>query len=63
MDNNEIIYSLNQEDIQTVSLELLERNLTSEEIKKIIPFIEKKINWYEAIADSINETIESRVKL
>ena len=63
MKDNKIIYSLNEEDIQTVSLELLERNLTSEEIKKIIPFIEKKINWYDAIADSINETIESKVKL
>ena len=63
MKDNKIIYSLNEEDIQTISLDLLERNLTSEEIKKVIPFIEKKINWYDAIVDSINESIESKVEL
>jgi hypothetical protein len=63
MKDSKVIYSLNEEDIQTVSLDLLGRNLTTEEIKKIIPFIEKKINWYDAIADSINERIESKVEL
>ena len=63
MKDNKIIYSLNEEDIQTISLDLLERNLTSEEIKKVIPFIEKKINWNDAIVDSINESIESKVEL
>lgn len=63
MKNNKIIYSISEEDIQTITLDLLERKLTSEEIKKVIPFIEKKINWYDAIADSINENIESKVEL
>ncbi len=58
MKNKKITYSLNEEDIQTVALQELERKLSSEEIQKIIPAIEEKINWYDAIADSINEKIE-----
>lgn len=30
-------------------------DLSSKEIKIIIKSIEKKINWYDAIADSIND--------
>lgn len=63
MKDDKIIYSLNEEDIQTVALQELERNLSSQEIEKIKTSIAEKINWYEAIADSINENIESEVKL
>jgi len=58
MKNNKIIYSLNIEDIQTVALEEIERNLSQEEIEKIIESIAEKINWYDAIANSINEKIK-----
>lgn len=57
MENDKTIYSLNEEDVQTVALQEIERKLSPEEIKKIIPSIEKKINWYDAIADSINEIL------
>ena len=53
MKNNKIIYSLNVEDIQTVANQEIERNLSSEEIGKIRETIAEKINWYNAIADSI----------
>lgn len=59
MEEQKIIYSLNEADIQTVSFQELGRELTSEEIQKIIPLIESNMNWYEVIADSINEIITS----
>jgi hypothetical protein len=52
---NDIVYSLNIDDIQEVAMQELDRELTLEEIKKIIDPIAEKIPWYEAIADSINE--------
>jgi DNA replicative helicase MCM subunit Mcm2 (Cdc46/Mcm family) len=58
MKSSKIIYSLNVEDIQTVALQEIERNLSPEEIKKIKESIAEKINWYDAIADSINEHIK-----
>ncbi len=42
---SKIIYSLNEEDIQTVSQQELERNLSSQEIEKIKDTIAAKINW------------------
>jgi hypothetical protein len=55
MKSSKIIYSLNIEDIQTVALQEIERNLSPEEIEKIKNSIADKINWYDAIANSINE--------
>lgn len=57
MKNNKIIYSLTIEDIQTVAYQELERNLSQHEIEQVINSIAKKINWYDAIANSINEEI------
>lgn len=54
---SKIIYSLNEDDIQTVALQEVERNLSSQEIEKIKNLIAEKINWYDAIADAINEKI------
>lgn len=48
-----IFYSLNYEDIQTVAQETLNRNLSLSEIKKIIPEIEKQIDWHNAISVAI----------
>ena len=55
--DKEIFYSLNIADIQTVSQQEIERELTREEIEKIKDSIAKRINWYDAIADVINEKI------
>lgn len=54
-----IIYKLTVKDIQNVAMELLNRKLTRVEVEKIIGPIEEKITWYDAIADSINETFET----
>jgi hypothetical protein len=58
MKSSKILYSLNVEDIQTVANEKLQRNLSPEEIQKIIDPIAEKINWFDAIAYSIDENIE-----
>lgn len=58
MKNSKIIYSLTVGDIQTVSQETLDRKLSDKEIKIILDPIAEKINWYAAIADSINEKID-----
>jgi hypothetical protein len=57
MKSNKIIYSLNVRDIQNIANQELKRNLSSDEIQKIIDAIAEKINWREAIADSINEKL------
>jgi hypothetical protein len=56
---NKVVYSLNEKDIQTVAKQELGRKLSFEEIQKVIPFIEDRINWYDVIADSINETLNA----
>jgi hypothetical protein len=58
MKSSTIIYSLNVEDIQRVAVQEIERNVSPEEIEKITKSITDKINWYDAIANSINEKIK-----
>ncbi|EQB64105.1 MAG: hypothetical protein RBG1_1C00001G1684 [candidate division Zixibacteria bacterium RBG-1] len=62
MENNKIIYLLTIEDIQNVAMQELYRKLSAKEIKKIVESIGEKIKWYDAIADSINENIKSKVE-
>ncbi len=56
---SEIFYSLNLEDIQTVSQQEIDRELSKEEIEKIKDLIAEKINWYDAIAETIHENIDT----
>jgi hypothetical protein len=58
MENNKIVYLLTVGDIQTVANQEIERNLSYDEIKSIIETIAEKINWYDAIADSITEKFD-----
>lgn len=58
MNDNKTVYWLSEEDIQTVALNELERNLTAQEINRVTALIAKKINWYEAISNSINECVD-----
>lgn len=60
VDKNDIIYSLNIEDIQTVAIQEIDRELTEDEIEKIKNLIGEKIHWYDAIHDSIIEKIALR---
>ncbi|HCN85266.1 MAG TPA: hypothetical protein DIT07_16850 [Sphingobacteriaceae bacterium] len=59
MKNSTIIYSLTIEDIQTVANQEIGRELAKIEIKRIEEKIADKINWYDAIADSINEELSN----
>lgn len=54
---NKVIYSLSEEDIQTVALQEIERNLSSNEIKEVKELIAEKIKWYDIIAEAIDEKI------
>lgn len=56
-DKNDIVYSLNIEDIQTVAIQEIDRELTEDEIEKVKDLIGEKINWYDAILNSIIEKI------
>ena len=60
---NKIIYYLTIDDIQNVANQEVERNLSPIEIKQIIDKIASKINWYDAIANIIEETITIRQKI
>lgn len=53
-DRNEIVYSLNVEDVQKVALEELGRELTAKEIELIEEAIADNINWFDAISNAIN---------
>lgn len=55
MNNEELIYSLNINDVQTVAHEQIGRTLSRKEIGIITKFIEENINWYDAIADAIQK--------
>ncbi len=57
MRNNKVIYLLTVEDIQRVAEQTLDRKLSDDEIESITDTIANKINWYDAIADSIDEKI------
>ena len=58
MNSNEIIYHLTVEDIQNVAAQELERELKDDEINNILDSIAEKINWYDAIANSITEKLQ-----
>lgn len=52
---DQIIYQLTVEDVQNVALEELDEELSVKEIESIEDLIAKRIDWYSAIADAINE--------
>jgi hypothetical protein len=56
MKEDAIIYQLAAEDVQTVAIETLGRELTEEEIYKLQDLIAEKIPWFEAISDAIQDS-------
>lgn len=54
-----VFFSLNEEDIQIVALQEIERNLSEIEIENIKELIVSNINWYDAIANSIHQKIKT----
>ena len=61
MRSSKKFYSLCIEDIQDVAQDCLGRDLSEEELTTVIPEIERRIPWYDAIYDSIWEKIDSKV--
>jgi hypothetical protein len=61
--DEELIYSLSTEDIQTVATQTLNRELSKDEIELVKDLIAKKINWFDAIQESILEKIDSSNKV
>lgn len=57
MEKEDLIYSLNSIDVQNVAEEEIGRNLSQNEIDLIRDTIAVNINWYDAIAEAINEHI------
>jgi predicted transcriptional regulator len=55
---DEIVYQLIIEDVQKVALQEIERKLTKSEIQKIQNSIAENIDWYNAIAHSIEQKLE-----
>lgn len=58
--HNNIFYSLNEEDIQSVALQEIERKLSETEIESIKDLISSNINWYDAIANAIYKKIKTK---
>ena len=57
VETSDIVYSLIKEDLQTVSNEVLNRDLTTEEITLLESKIGDYINWYDSIENAIQQLI------
>ena len=53
----EIIYGINVDDIQEVSMQVLERPLTDEEIALVKESVGDYIDWFQAIENAIQKHI------
>jgi hypothetical protein len=56
MRKDKVVYKLVVEDIQDVASELLERNLTDEEIALVTDKVGDFIPWYDAIENAIERS-------
>lgn len=54
-----LVYSLNTEDVQNIAKDTIGRELSSNEIKKIIEPISENIDWTEAISIAIDQHIRN----
>lgn len=52
MKQDKIIYSLDISDLQEIADQDLERELTKEELKKVIDLVPNYVNWAEAISNT-----------
>lgn len=53
---NKILYSINVADVQTVAQELIERDLTDEEVLMVSGKIGDHIAWFDAIWHAMQDT-------
>lgn len=52
-----LVYFLNTEDVQNIANESIGRDLTTEELSKIIEPLANNIDWAEAIEIAVEQTI------
>lgn len=57
LDPEEIVYSINIGDIQAVAMDNLHRELTEDELKKVLEPAFNRFNWYESVSDAISDKI------
>ena len=57
VETSDIVYFLTKEDLQTVSNEVLNRDLTTEEVTLLESKIGDYIDWYDSIENAIEELI------
>lgn len=55
--NDRIVYSIHVNDIQEVAQQVLERNITKEEVILVEESIGDYLDWFQAIENSILERI------
>ncbi len=60
--NERIVYSINVADIQEVANQVLERDLTKEEVTLVEDSIGDYLDWFQAIENSINEYVKEDAK-
>ena len=60
--NDRIVYSINVSDIQEVANEVLERDLTKEEVILVENSIGDYLDWFQAIENSIRKHVTKRKK-
>jgi hypothetical protein len=56
LSKNKILYSINVADVQTVAQELIERDLTDEEVLMVSDKIGDHIAWFDAIWQAMQDT-------
>ncbi len=54
---NDLIYALDETDVDTVSMEVLGRKLSQDQMSALKDKIAEKINWFEAIEYAIQDVI------
>ena len=59
--NDRIVYSINVSDIQEVANQVLERDLTKEEVILVEDSVADYIDWFQAIENSICNHITERI--
>lgn len=57
-----IIYSLTVEDVQTVAMETMNRELTEAEINSLINPIGDRLTWFDAVEDTIRRCFENEIE-
>lgn len=57
VETSDIVYFLTKEDLQTVSNEVLNRDLTTKEVTLLESKIGNYIDWYDSIENAIEELI------